>query len=69
MLTVFLSKYNITIIQKVSLIITETTVFSLSKQTPMHTAAKEGNEYTMKGLVKLGAAINIKDKNGVSETF
>ena len=31
----------------------------------MHTAAKEGNEHTMKGLVKLGADINIKDKNGV----
>ena len=35
----------------------------------MHTAAKEGNEYTMDGLVKLGADINIKDKDGVSETL
>ena len=35
----------------------------------MHTAAKEGNEYTMKGLFKLGADINIKDKDGVSETL
>ena len=48
--------------------VTETTIFSLSQQTPMHTAAKEGNEYTMKGLVKLGADINIKDNGGVSET-
>ena len=31
----------------------------------MHTAAKDGNEYTMKGLVEQGANINIKDKNGV----
>ena len=35
----------------------------------MHTAAKDGNEYTMEGLVKLGADIKIKDKNGVSETI
>ena len=53
---------------KVWLIVTENNVFSLSQQTPMHTAAKEGNEYTMEGLVKLGADINIKDKDGVSET-
>ena len=32
----------------------------------MHTAAREGNEYTMKGLVMVGADINIKDKDGVS---
>ena len=41
---------------------------SLSQQTPMHTAAKDGNEYTMKGLVKLGADINIKDNEGVRKT-
>ena len=35
----------------------------------MHTAAKNGNKYTMKGLTKLGADINIKDKDGVSETI
>ena len=34
----------------------------------MHTAAKEGNEYTIEGLVKLGADIKIKDNGGVSET-
>ena len=33
----------------------------------MHTAAIEGNEYTVKGLVEQGANINIKDKNGVSK--
>ena len=35
----------------------------------MHTAARDGNEYTMKGLAKLGADINIKDKDGVSDTL
>ena len=35
----------------------------------MHTAAKTGNEYTMEGLVELGAHKNIKDKDGVSETL
>ena len=35
----------------------------------MHTAAKDGNEYTMEGLVNLGANINIKDKDGVSEAI
>ena len=35
----------------------------------MHTAAKDGNEYTMKGLIRLGADITIKDKDGVSETI
>ena len=55
------------------LIITETTDFSLkflslSQQTPMHTAAKIGNEYTMDYLVKLEADMDIKDKDGVSET-
>ena len=39
-----------------------------SQQTPMHTAAKVGNEYTMRELVKLGANMNIKDNDGVSET-
>ena len=43
-------------------------VFSLSsQQTPLHTAAKVGNEYTMRELVKLGANMNIKDNDGVSE--
>ena len=34
----------------------------------MHTAAKDGNKFTMKGLAKLGADINIKDNDGVSVT-
>ena len=42
---------------------------SLSQQTPLHTAAEDGNQYTMDGLVKLGADINLKDKDGVSETI
>ena len=45
--------------------ITKTTVSPLSQQTPLHTAAKDGNEFTMKGLVGLGADINIKDKDRV----
>ena len=31
----------------------------------MHTAAKDGNEFTMQGLFRLGAYINIKDNDGV----
>ena len=42
--------------------------FLLYQQTPMHTAAKKGHEYTVKGLVKQRADINIKDNDGVSET-
>ena len=34
----------------------------------MHTATEVGNEFTVKGLVKQGADINIKDNDGVSET-
>lgn len=34
--------------------------------TPMHAAAKEGHEYTVKTLAKKGADINIKDKDDVS---
>ena len=33
----------------------------------MHTAAKKGYEYTLKTLEKLGADINIKDNDGVSD--
>ena len=33
----------------------------------MHIAAKEGNEYTIKGLVEQKADINTKDNDGVSE--
>lgn len=35
----------------------------------MHTAAKDGNKFTMEHLFKLGANINIKDKDGVSEVI
>ena len=33
----------------------------------MHTAAKDGNKFTMKVLYDLGTDINIKDKDGVSK--
>ena len=35
----------------------------------MHTAAKDGNEFTVKGLCELGADINIKDNDGVRESL
>ena len=35
----------------------------------MHTAAKDGNKFTMEVLVELGADINIKDNNGVNENI
>ena len=35
----------------------------------MHTAAKDGNKFTMEGLVELGADINIKDNNGVNKNI
>ena len=41
---------------------------SLSQQTPMHTAAKNGNKFTMEVLDDLGADMNIKDIDGVSKS-
>ena len=35
----------------------------------MHTAAKENHEYTVHYLAELGADIDIKDNDGVSETL
>ena len=35
----------------------------------MHTAAKDGNKFTIEVLDDLGADINIKDKDGVSKTI
>ena len=35
----------------------------------MHTAAREGHEYTVRTLVKKGAVINIKDHAGVSNLW
>ena len=35
----------------------------------MHTAAKDGNKFTMDVLAKLGADINIKDNNGVNKNI
>ena len=38
----------------------------LWQQTSLHIAAREGYEYTVESLVKQGAVVDIKDKNGVS---
>ena len=43
--------------------------FSFFQQTPMHTAAREGHEYTVKSLVKQGADTSIKDTDDVSMTL
>ena len=40
--------------------------YSLYQQTPLHFAAREGHDYTVKFLVKQGAKMNIKDIAGVS---
>ena len=40
----------------------------LYQWTPLHTAAARGHDYTVICLIKNGADINIKDKNGVSVT-
>jgi len=37
------------------------------QQTPLHVAANNGHDYTVKCLVQKGADINIKDKKGVNE--
>ena len=39
----------------------------LYQQTPLHTAAAKGHDYTVMCLIKNGADISIKDKNGVSD--
>lgn len=36
------------------------------QQTPLHIAAREGHDYTVECLVKKGADISFKDKDGVS---
>ena len=40
----------------------------LYQRTPLHIATREGHENTAKCLVKKGADISIKDKDGVSVT-
>jgi len=37
----------------------------LSQRTPLHAAASEGHEYTVKSLVDNGADVSIKDEEGV----
>ena len=42
---------------------------SLYQWTPLHMAVKDGNEHTLKFIVDSGAAIDIKDDSGVSDTL
>ena len=42
---------------------------SLSQQTALHIAAREGHERTVEYLVSKGADINIQDNNGVCMTI
>ena len=52
-----------------SMPIIETFLVTFSSQkTPLHVAASNGRDYTVKCLVKKEADINIKDKTGVNET-
>ena len=51
-----------------SLIITTTTLF-FNQRIPLHIAAREGRDYTVKFLVEQRAEINSKDKDGVSMTI
>ena len=50
-----------------AIIATLLVTFSYQK-TPLHVAASKGRDYTVECLVKKGADMNIKDKNGVSES-
>ena len=40
----------------------------LNQRTPLHIAVREGQEYTVKSLVKKGADIDFRDNDGVSKT-
>ena len=40
--------------------------FFFYQRTPIHIAAKEGHEFSVKTLVKKGADIRIRDNDGVS---
>ena len=44
-------------------------IISISQQTPLHVAATEGHDYTVKLLVSKGAKIELRNKNGVSVTI
>ena len=40
-----------------------------NQRSPLHAAASKGHDYTAECLLKRGADINIKDKDGVSMTI
>ena len=42
---------------------------SLYQWTPLHMAVRDRNEHTLKFIVDSGAAIDIKDDSGVSDTL
>ena len=44
-------------------------LFSLCQRTPLHIAAGEGYGYTVENLLRKGADIHIKDKQGVNVTI
>ena len=39
------------------------------QRTPLHVAASKGRDYTVEHLVRKGADMHIKDKDGVCETI
>ena len=41
----------------------------LYQWTPLHVVASKAHDYTVKGLVKKGANVNIRDTNGVGQTM
>ena len=43
--------------------------FFFHQWSPLHVASKEGHDYTVEWLVKKGAKIQLRDKNGVSLTI
>ena len=46
--------------------IVTTVLILFCQRTPLHIAVREGQEYTVKSLVKNGAKVNSQDEDGVS---
>ena len=61
-----ISKKLIIILYLNSIAKTVLTCVFLYQQTPMHVAAREGHEYTVKALLKKTPNVDIQDKDGVS---